>query len=324
MISTHKHSIFACILIALPLSFIGGYQIIGQSHDYLNYLKFFDLVRSTNSYFDISSRFEPAFKFSTYLLSYAGFSDQWIYTVFVGACVYLKYAAIPASLNNLITFLAFTFLYLSRYFILFEMTVLRAAIAFSLAFFAFFNKKDDELKKHEIGLLVLATLFHYSAIIFFPIYLTRNLNRRKIIIFSCLSFVLILAVKNIALNVLPEFFPVFNSYNAVRMNATFFPAPLMLDMMLAIFGFIFWKYNDAAMKCSIFGIFLSAVFHFAILDFSIIGDRIRELLSVFVLIYVARATMQQFNIFRLIIVIFSIFDGLINLYAQTVLDPLLS
>jgi len=324
MTSRYRNSILASILIALPLSYVAGYQIIGESRDYLNYLSFFDLVRSAKNYSEISYRFEPGFTFIAYWLAHIGFGNEWIYGFFAGTCIYIKYSALPVFHENLISFLVFTFLFLCRYFILFEMTVLRAAVAFSIVFAVFLKKENEQSTIKEVFFLVLAALFHYSAIVFFPIYFIGKLTRKKIIVLSIFSFFLILFSEKLALTILPNIFPVFKTYGAIKSEATLLPAPMILDIALIVFGLVFWSENDLPMRYSIFGMTLSIVFHFAVLDFSVISGRIYEILSVFVLIYLVRAAMQKNALLMTLAVLFSIFDGAVNLYAVTIHEPLLS
>lgn len=104
------------------------------------------------------------------------------------------------------------------------MTVLRAACAFSLAFFVFFQRESEEPSGLDVLLLTVAVTFHYSAIVFFAIYFLKGLNPDK----DCNTiFVVFLACymsKNFVLSVMPEYFVVFETHQIVGLNATVLPA----------------------------------------------------------------------------------------------------
>ena len=123
---------------------------------------------------------------------------------------------------------------------------------------------------------------------------------------------------------LQEILPVFSSYRDVGVSATVLPIPYILDILLAMFGLYFWKYNDVPMKYSVLGILVGMAIHFSMLEYTIIAGRFRELMSVFVLVYIVRATLSSYRFLRVVAIMFATVSGSLYFYAMAIYDPLLS
>lgn len=311
------------VVVAVLLGFLAGGQVFGVSRDYLNYVDFFDLVRSSDSFFDVKTRFEPGFTALVYFLVEGGLDNSWIYGVIAGLCVAVKVAALRSSELSVRLVLLFLFFYLSRYFILFEMTVLRAAIAFSIAFFVFWRKDVDGFRSNEFFWLVVAVFFHYSAIVFVLIYFLGRLGSRGAVFGALFLCFVGFLVKDVLFLWLQPIFPVFSSYEDVDVSKTIVPIPYFLDMFLIIFALFFWAKNTVSMRYSVIGLLIGVAIHFSMLGFPIISGRFRELLSVFVLIYVLRGSFSDSRVVRVFSGGFALMSGLLNFYAITVYDPLL-
>ncbi len=310
-------------VLAVILGAVAGNQFLGISRDYPNYLEFFELVRSGDSLFDIDTRFEFGFTALVYWLVSLGLGNVAVYGTICAACLMLKGAAVRPRELTLGFVALFIFFYLSRYYILFEMTVLRASIAFAIAFFVFWRKDDKRFKLSEIGLLCLAVSFHYSAIVLLMVYVLGRLNIKFTLLVLVGVFAVGLLFRQLLFSEFQAVFPVLATYLDVETSATIVPVPFMLDMALIAAALCLWRQSDVAMQYAVVGMLLSVVIHFSMLEFPIVAARFRELLSVFVLIYVLKAFLSESKVIQLLAVVFALGSGLLNLYAMTVYDPLL-
>jgi len=312
------------IIFSIAIGFSAGHQILGVSRDYDNYLLFFDLVRSASDYFDIQYRFEPGFTVIVYWLANTGIDNYLIYSIIAASIVFVKYIAIDADYIEayVVTVFIFTFYFLSRYVVLFEMTVLRGACAFSLAFLVFL-RRGAGFRWRELLLLVLAVAFHYSAFVLIFIYLIRPTNRFLVVLVPVGVFVAIVLTKNFAISYLPNVLPVFATYEEFG-RASLLPIPLVFD--LAFFALAVYYFDDAdlVMRYAVLGMGLGFAFHFALIDYSILAARFRELLSVFSLIYVVRAVSHGSERVVRYSIVYALLAGMINFYVVFFYDPLLS
>jgi len=308
---------------AVALALVAGYQVVGVSRDYTNYLDFFSNVIASIGDFDLAYRFEPGFSLSVYLLALAGLSPQLIYCSIVFVIVLMKYLSLSERENYWVALLIFSFYFLARYFVLFEMTVLRAACAFAFAFFVFFRKSDYKIRATEVLVLLLAITFHYSAAIFLLIYFAGNLSRRRVLFISCSVFLIVLSFKSTVVSILPQYLNVFGTYEEFG-PATLLPVPYLIDLIYLGFIILYWNKNDVAMKYCALGLSIGAALHFSLLDYSLLAGRFRELTSVFVLIYVVKASTSGSTKVRYFSWLYVFSTGILNMYATFVHDPLLS
>jgi len=310
-------------VMAVILGVVAGRQYLGISRDYPNYLEFFELVRSADGLFNIDTRFEFGFSALVYWLVGLGLGNVAVYGTICALCVLLKGVAVRTSELTLGLIALFVFFYLSRYFILFEMTVLRASIAFALAFFVFWRKNERRLVLSEFFLLCLAVTFHYSAIVLLGVYLLGRLNFRIAVLLILGIFIGGLLFRQLLFTEFQSVFPVLSTYLDAEMSTTVVPVPFMLDMALMAAALYLWRQNDVGMQYAVIGMLLSVAIHFSMLEFPIVAARFRELLSVFVLIYILKAFRSESRIIQLLAVVFALGSGMLNFYAMTVYDPLL-
>lgn len=310
-------------VLAIILGIVAGYQFLGISRDYPNYLEFFELVRSSGGLFDVDTRFEFGFTTLVYSLVSLGLGNIAIYGTICAICILIKGAAVRTSQLTLGLISVLVFFYISRYFILFEMTVLRASIAFAIAFFVFWRKNERRLKLGEVLLLCLAVTFHYSAIVLLLVYVLGRLNFKAAVVLITSIFVTGLLLRQTLFSMFQSVFPVLGTYLDVATSATIVPLPFMLDIALMVAALCLWRQNDVTMQYAVIGMLMSVAIHFSMLEFPIVAARFRELLSVFVLIYILKAFTSESRVIQLLALIFALGSGILNLYAMTVYDPLL-
>lgn len=309
------------LLFAVVIGLASGYQVFGVSRDYENYFEFFDMVRDSVDYWSVDYRFEPGFTALIFGLTRAGVDNYFIYSLVAGVIVFIKYLSIDFSDEYWFALLIFTFYLISRYVILFEMTVLRAACAFSLAFFIFFRKSNNSIRLMDVFTLGIAVLFHYSAIVFLLIYFSNPSSWRRVILVAVATFLAIYFTKSLALIYLPEYLDVFSTYQEFN-KATFLPIPFAIDIVFLVFILLNFEVADSAMRYAAMGVALSVAFHFSLIDYSIFASRFRELLSVFVLVYVVRAIYCIDSRVRDVSILYVVLTGLMHLYVYFVYDPL--
>ncbi len=312
-------SLFFAIVIGLA----AGYQVLAVSRDYDNYSQFFNLVRSAPSYWGIQYRFEPGFTMVVYWLVNLNFTNWIVYSVIAGSIVFVKYFSLEFVERYWHAVLVFTFYFLARYVLLFEMTVLRAACALALAFVVFYRKTESGIQIKDLIVLALAVLFHYSAVIFIFIYLIPPVTRLRIIIVSMAVFLVIILCKHIALGYLPDYLSVFTTYEEFG-KATTFPIPLVVDMVFFLFAVHYFDEADLTMRYAIFGMAMCFAFHFSLLDYSLLAARFRELLSIFFLIYLVRAVFSDNERVISGSMAYALLSGALYFFVEFYYEPLLT
>lgn len=319
----YKYGIFTLTAFALILGVVAGHQLMGESRDYENYLIFFDWVNTQSIGNALEYRFEPGFVLLSYLLSYLVSSGAATYATITGICIAIKiYGVIQLKNFGLVIFVFLVF-YLSRYFILFEMTVLRVALAASFAFFVFLHREVGRIRLKDIIFLGLAVSMHYSAILFVLIYFFQPKTRIVIILSWLFVYLLAISTKGILINILPEILFVFSTYENFN-DASLIPKPMILDFIFLCFMMFYWRYADEQMRIAIFGIGLGFSLHFSLLEFSLIAGRFRELISIFFIVYVVRSFHRETTILRIGSSIFLLLSGSMHIYVYYIHDPLLT
>ncbi len=312
------------LLSAILFGFIAGFQKIGISRDYENYLSYFEWINGKTLIEAISYRFEPGFAIITLLLSLLNTEGPLIYFFISGICIFIKFYAIKDTRNYQLVFITLLVFYLLRYFTLFEMTVLRATLAMSLAFYVFFRRDTQKINIIDILLLMTAASMHFSAVAFIPIYLYTPTNKKNAAIITILVFFLFLGLSEFAIKNLPNYISVFETYDEFN-PSTFIPKPMILDILYIGFLIRYWRKLNFQSKTAIYGTLISFSIHFSLLQYSIIGGRLKELLSVFFLIIVTQVIGYSKNkSVRFATVIFILTSGITHVYTTYIHDPLLT
>lgn len=317
-------SVIFSIILAVGLGYVAGYQIIGQSRDYDNYLFFFSWL-NTQSLGDILSyRFEPFFSAIAFVLSKINLNPEEIYTVFAAACIMFKIVALNKYKKYWMVLFVFLFFYLLRFFTLFEMTVLRATLASSIAFFVFTRRISFNKKRIDFLLLVISTLTHYSAVVFIFIYYLAP-KKLSVALFSSMTFFVVVWVsKDLLLPVLQATIPVFATYEEFN-NSTIVPIPMILDIAYLFVMIYFWNDGTPAMRIATFSILIAMALHFSLLEYSLINSRFRDLLAIFYIIYVVETVNLNIKIIaKIAAVIFILLNAPLHLYVMYIHDPLLT
>ncbi|HOK63557.1 MAG TPA: EpsG family protein [Soehngenia sp.] len=201
---------FIFIFVGFVLILIAGFRPIGIDGDSLNYVSVLHISLSEANFIDK----EPAFWIINELNKILfGGNEQTFFLIFAILGVSLKLIAIRKY--SLLPILSI-FTYVSMYFVLHEMTQIRAGVATAIFLFALEDIKNRNFKGYFLK-TILAMLFHYSAIIMLLVYFINpnKLNTKLFLTLPILGIILgiLLAIfKDISLSifsnitsVLPQF-----------------------------------------------------------------------------------------------------------------------
>lgn len=175
--SIKRSKIVFLIVSAIILCCTAAFRSKGVDSDYGGYVMLYDNTMPINYYIDNSEdlvRQDPAFTIISSIVKYS-LNDKVIllFVFFATMGVFLKVLAI----KRLSSFwLLSVLIYFSNYFILHEMTQIRIGVATGFLLLSIPSIKNRELVKF-IAFVILAALFHYSCLIFLPLYL---INPKKI------------------------------------------------------------------------------------------------------------------------------------------------
>lgn len=198
---------FVLMLVGLILILIAGFRPIGIDHDSLNYARVLGVSLSEANFLDKEPTFWIINEFNKILF---GGNEQTFFLIFTIIGVTLKVLAIrQLSLSPIFSI----FTYLCLYFILHEMTQIRAGVATAIFLLAIPDIYNRNFKAFLFK-TILAMMFHYSAVIMLLVYL---LNPYKInfkiffflpligIIFMLVGIIDVITILNLFLLILPDF-----------------------------------------------------------------------------------------------------------------------
>lgn len=194
--------------VALLLIFIAGFRPIGLDRDSPNYVSLLNIPFSQANFLDKEPAFWMLVEINRVLFSS---NERTFFLIFAIIGVSLKILAI-----NRLSSMPFLSLwaYICVYFILHEMTQIRAGVASGIFLLAIQDIVNRNFKKFIIKVL-FASLFHYSAIVMLSLYFL-NLRKISIIYFFLLPviglFLAYFGLSKILLLNFTDFLPEFLSY----------------------------------------------------------------------------------------------------------------
>jgi len=319
------------------LALLAGFRNIDVSRDYVNYQTVFDNVYEiTDTHFAYLLSFEPGFiAIVIFFRKFFEFN--------YGVAIMLFYALVSLvlkvftvnrlSINPYLTLL----FYFSYFFVVHEMTQIRIGLAsafFLISLISFLNGN----RRVFVALILLATLFHYSAIFYLLLLLfnTKNFNRNLYIVLLLLS--LILGFFKLPILILLGNFDFSNlssklaNYVAMSENGILFINvfnSINLLNILCCFYFIFFikkeilindKRLNLFLKCNILSIFLLS-FLAGAPAFSLRFNQLFGIANIFLFTYLVKyLPAKRLNIFILVLIAGYFFyntvfyGGLLNTY----------
>lgn len=191
-ITTKRKSTSSLIFVCIILFIISGFRSLSVGTDTINYAARFDNI-------DISATtklFEYGWYYLNYLFYYSRFSVHAVFIVSAFATIYLFYKTVSKEskwpLFSLLLYILF-FYYFNSFNII-RQTIAEAIVFFAVPFLINGKKKDMLI---FYGLVLLAMLFHTSAVIAFAIPLIQyvNINKRS----ACFLLISSIIIGNIPL-----------------------------------------------------------------------------------------------------------------------------
>jgi len=192
--------------IGVVLILIAGLRPIGIDKDSLNYVQLLGIDITNANFIDKEPAFWIINEFNKYIF---GGNEQTFFLIFAILGVSLKLIAIRKySLLPLLSI----FTYICMYFILHEMTQIRAGVATAIFSFAIEDIKNKNLKSYLFK-TILAMLFHYSAILMLIVYFINpnKLNLKLFFFFPTIGALIAifkhqsLSIFSSLTSILPEF-----------------------------------------------------------------------------------------------------------------------
>ena len=153
---------------SIILIFIAGFREVGLDPDSKVYLRYYGSD-------DIFLLAEPTFVFISYIVRNTFNNFQFVLIIYAIIGVFLKYKAI-----NLLTDLKYLslILYFSTFYILHEITQIRAGVAAGFFLLSIVPLSDRRIWRY-IFIISIACLFHYSSIILFSLCFITNDHLNK-------------------------------------------------------------------------------------------------------------------------------------------------
>jgi len=265
------------------------YQPFGLSRDYPPYESFLEQLRDDGFAITLAtSRFEPGFVLASHLATALFASSLFVYSLLASAGVALKTAIACFFSRRTYVSLWVLPLYLVRYLPLHELTQLRASLAVAFLLTAFLLRwKDRRLLSLIVGLLSVA--FHWSSVFVIPFLLFSVSTRRLLVIVAACEFLIVFLTLARIAGEASGSIQILNVYEAgVFTPPNPFSAALLLDIAMLGAGLLLWNKQSSPMKHVLALQAVGLAFFYASMDVPVFAHRVRELFSVFWVIYVAQ------------------------------------
>jgi len=282
--------------VALLLIFIAGFRPIGLDRDSPTYVSLLNIPFSQANFLDKEPTFWMLVEINRVLFSS---NERTFFLIFAIIGVSLKILAI-----NRLSSMPFLSLwaYICLYFILHEMTQIRAGVASGIFLLAIQDIVNRNFKNYLIKTF-LAVMFHYSAIIMLPLYFLnpKRINYALFLTLPILGIILGILTKNemrylieISSEFLPEFIGVkintylsllemglFNRLNIIR---HYLIAGLLGTYYFLLLNTKYLKFNLDLIMIKILGIML--FLFYSLLAVPVFAGRISEFLGVVLIILI--------------------------------------
>ena len=202
-INLNKSNQFGLLFVAILLIFLAGLRPVGLDRDSIMYETELLTQFHTINWFSK----EPTFWLiqQLNLNFFYGMSTPFFF-IYAITGVFIKYLVI----NKISPFPFLSFIvYISFFYIIHEMTQIRAGVATAFVFWSMHDVINNKVK-FFLAKIFFATMFHASAIFFVFLYFIRpSLNFKDVILYT---FLPIIGIAVMYLNILNEFFLFSSSY----------------------------------------------------------------------------------------------------------------
>lgn len=241
---------------------MAGFRQIGVDNDSSTYVDVFNSVGSPETYFSDYSQnsfYEPAyFLIPSIITKYIGLNVVWVFLIYAIIGVTLKFSAIYKLTDFA---LLSVLIYYSHFFLLHEVTQIRAGVASGFLLLSIIEIEKKNLLGF-LGLIGAGLLFHYSIIIFLPFYFfnTKTLNKKAYLallfvpfILHFLKFNIITILQTFKLGVFSEKIQLYNDllelgiFNEINIFNTVFLVQLFICSILIIKSDLMYENNKYAL-----------------------------------------------------------------------------
>jgi hypothetical protein len=191
------------VLSFLPLFIISAIRSPSVGNDALSYTQLFQLYSNIPWSEVFSQSIEPGFIAFSKLISYISTNGQW-FLIASSFLICLLVAKFIYNNSNDIVFSAY--LFVSYYFYFYSFSAIRQYIALGFAINAFYYFKEKKIAK-SIIFYTLALSFHYTALIYLPVFILSKLkcSQRNITVIALVCLTIIIFFRSAASYIIVEF-----------------------------------------------------------------------------------------------------------------------
>ncbi|ELX4188083.1 EpsG family protein [Vibrio vulnificus] len=195
----------------LILILLSGYSY-GNGWDYYNYYDFYEFIDShylDGVYLLLKAGIEPGYLGILFVINSFGLDYQFaVLSISVVSNLFLFFAVRKLGFD----FLLFSLVFLSTYFLKFELSTIRQGVAISIVLLSYcFILKGNKFK--YFSFILLASSFHYSALVmlFFPVALSASFFYSKrfsilLILFAFPFFFLTIEMRDAFFSIVQQYF----------------------------------------------------------------------------------------------------------------------
>lgn len=277
-------------VIALAGAVIAANELLGVSNDRSQYDLFFSGLRNGERYYYGDTRFEAGFTYVATLLVNIGASNDVIYGVFVFIAFFPKLFIISLRSRRIAISAAVMVFYFTRFFPMFELTILRSACAAGMLVLAFHFVEERQIVK---GLIfsALAIFFHNSALIVAPLLFMPVIKLRYIILLCIMLFALLTVYIDELLSHLIGSVESISYYQhgAQFLSANLLAPSMSLDIALLPIVIIFLYKHTFAMLRALYMQMFATAFALGAIKYSVFAFRLRDTIAIFLIFYLVDA-----------------------------------
>lgn len=282
---TKKYLVILFILLGFVLSIT---QVFGVSRDYQNYDDFFNFIRDGGYAAMLEVRFEPGFSILSLAIINIFNNNLLVYGSFVFISMSLKGLVVGICSSSRFVFILVAIFYISRYFSLHELTQLRLSIAMGFILLGAVIIWSGRIFAGSI-ICTLALLFHISVAAILPIIFIWQSKRWTTLVIALITFLASFFLVDFINEFLSGFIEILNDYKDDIDQFETKPNPLaiylLLDWAMIIWSFFYWNKLTEVMRRIIFIEMIGFSIFYGAIDFPAVAIRIRELYSVFWIIF---------------------------------------
>ncbi|MCR4030917.1 MULTISPECIES: EpsG family protein [Flavobacterium] len=268
------------VLSAVLLFLIAGFRSDDVTNDYTGYVDYYnDIINHS------FSRVEPSFIYITEFVNFAFHDVLYLFVVYAFLGVFFKYVAI-ANLSEYKLHSAF--IYFCSFFLILEMTQIRAGVATGLVLLCIKPIKERKILQF-LFFALLAFFFHFSALFILLFYFLNATKINKKVYFALIPLGYLMYFLNINLFFFLDFLQIdliqmkFESYGAADNDINLFNWVYLSRILLGFF--LLWKI-DLIQERNDYAIILIKFYFISLFVFSAfatipgISTRISELLLI--------------------------------------------